>query len=160
MRRVARVLEAELVRAARAFSVILLTGPRRSGKTTLLRRAFPKAAYRLLEDPDELSRIRHDPRAFVGSLPTPVILDEIQNAPELLGYLLIEAKASQTLVPEMAGPILRLRASAARRQVDGFVVCPGAGPAGHAGLGEGVRGVGIENLTSQVLGLQPHRPVK
>ena len=39
----------------------------------------------------------------------------------------IEAKASQTLRPEMAGPILRLRASATDRQVDCFVVCPGAG---------------------------------
>jgi len=49
MKTVRRVLEAELVRAASAFSVILLTGPRRSGKTTLLRHAFPKADYRLLE---------------------------------------------------------------------------------------------------------------
>src|SRR5512136_630558 len=94
MKNIPRVLEAELVRAARAFSVILLTGPRRSGKTTLLRHAFPKAAYRLLEDPDEIARVRRDPRDFVGSLPTPVILDEIQNAPELLGYLrtLVDAK--------------------------------------------------------------------
>jgi predicted AAA+ superfamily ATPase len=395
MKNVPRALEGELVRAARAFSVILLTGPRRSGKTTLLRFAFPKADYRLLEDPDELSRIRRDPRDFVASLTTPVILDEIQNAPELLGFLrtivdtkpegkgrylltgsqeaplmqgvtesmagraavfqllpfsmeespkvstllggfpevlarpahaanwfrsylqtylerdvravsairdlltfrrflsllatrhgqilnktelaaplglsvpaigqwlsilevtgqillvppyfenlgkrlikspkvyfvdpgmachllgiddaaslrrsaflgplfeglvaseivkaqinrgrrreiyyfrdqqglevdfivpcgpgrlaFIEAKASQTLRPEMAGPILRLRASAIDRQVDGFVVCPGAGPTGHAGLGNGVRGVGIEALASQVLGLRAHRPVK
>jgi predicted AAA+ superfamily ATPase len=386
-----RVLEAELVRAARAFSVILLTGPRRSGKTTLLRHAFPKAAYRLLEDPDELARIRQDPRDFVASLPTPVILDEIQNTPELLGYLrtivdakpeakgrylltgsqeaplmqgvtesmagraavfqllpfsleenpkvsmllggfpevlarpahatnwfrsylqtylerdvravsairdlltfrrflsllatrhgqilnktelaaplglsvpaigqwlgileitgqilllppyfenlgkrlikspkvyfvdpgmachllgiddaaslrrsaflgslfeglvaseivkaqinrgkrreiyyfrdqqglevdfivpsgpgrltFIEAKASQTLRPEMAGPMLRLRAAVTGREVNCFVVCPGAGPTGHAGLGDGVRGLGIENLASEVLGLR-HR---
>ncbi|HEY5282815.1 MAG TPA: ATP-binding protein [Polyangia bacterium] len=392
MKNIRRVLEAELVRAARAFSVILLTGPRRSGKTTLLRHAFPKADYRLLEDPDELSRIRRDPRDFVTSLPTPVILDEIQNAPELLSYLrtivdakpqakgrylltgsqeaplmqgvtesmagraavfqllpfsmeespkvstllggfpevlahpahannwfrsylqtylerdvravsairdlltfrrflsllatrhgqilnktelaaplglsvpaigqwlgilevtgqilllppyfenlgkrlikspkvyfvdpgmachllgiddaaslrrsaflgplfeglvaseivkaqinrgkrreiyyfrdqqglevdfivpsgpgrlaFIEAQASQTLRPEMAGPILRLRASATDRQVDCFVVCPGSGPTGHVGLGNGVRGVGIEALASQVLGLQAHR---
>jgi hypothetical protein len=377
------------VRAARAFLVILLTGPRRSGKTTLLRHAFPKAAYRLLEDPDEIARVRRDPRDFVGSLPTPVILDEIQNAPELLNYLrtivdakpeakgqylltgsqeaplmqgvtesmagraavfqllpfsmeeslkvstllggfpevlarpthaatwfrsylqtylerdvravsairdlltfrrflallatrhgqilnktelaaplglsvpaigqwlgilevtgqilllppyfenlgkrlikspkvyfvdpglachllgiedmaslrrsaflgplfeglvaseivkaqinrgrrreiyffrdqqglevdfivpsgagrlaFIEAKASQTLHPEMAGPILRLRASVKDREVDCFVVCPGAGPTGHAGLGDGVHGVGIENLASKVLGLK------
>ena len=94
MKTVRRVLEAELVRAASAFSVLLLTGPRRSGKTTLLRHAFPKADYRLLEDPDELSRIRRDPRDFVTALPTPVILDEIQNTPELLSYLrtLVDAK--------------------------------------------------------------------
>jgi len=395
MTTIRRVLETELVRAARAFSVILLTGPRRSGKTTLLRHAFPKADYRLLEDPDELSRIRRDPRDFVSSLPTPVILDEIQNTPELLSYLrtlvdakpeakgrylltgsqeaplmkgvtesmagrvavfqllpfsmeespkvstllggfpevlarpahatnwfrsylqtylerdvravsairdlltfrrflsllatrhgqilnktelaaplglsvpaigqwlgilevtgqillvppyfenlgkrlikspkvyfvdpgmtchllgiddavslrrsaflgplfeglvaseivkaqsnrgkrreiyyfrdqqglevdfivpsgpgrlaFIEAKASQTLRPEMAGPMLNLRASAKKHEVDCFVVCPGAGPTGHAGLGDGVRGVGIETLATNVLGLRTRKPSK
>ncbi len=72
----------------------------------------------------------------------------------------IEAKASQTLRPEMAGPILRLRASAASRGVDCFVVCPGAGPTGHAGLGDGARGVGIEALASEVLGLRAHQPLR
>ena len=66
----------------------------------------------------------------------------------------IEAKASQMLRPEMAGPILRLRASAAHHKVDCFVVCPGAGPAGHAGLVDGVRGMGIEGLAREVLGLR------
>jgi hypothetical protein len=78
--------------------------------------------------------------------------------PSGLGRLaLIEAKATQTLRTEMAGPPVRLRASVRDRQVDGFVVCPGAGPTGHAGLGDGVRGVGIATLPSQVLGLRPSR---
>jgi len=63
------------------------TGPRRSGKTTLLRHVFPKADYRLLEDPDELARVRNDPRGFVASLRRPAIIDEIQNAPDLFNYL-------------------------------------------------------------------------
>jgi len=54
----------------------------------------------------------------------------------------------------MAGPMLKLRASAKKHEVDCFVVCPGAGPTGHAGLGNGVRGVGIETLATNVLGLR------
>jgi len=60
-----RGLEPQLRRAARAFPAIVLTGPRRSGKTTLLRAMFPDAEYHLLEDPDLIARFRADPRTFV-----------------------------------------------------------------------------------------------
>lgn len=71
-----------------------MTGPRRSGKTTLLRRAFPKAQYILLEDPDVLARVRADPRGFLDDLKAPVIFDEIQNAPELFAYVRTRVDAS------------------------------------------------------------------
>ena len=87
MRYVRRTLEETLARAARAFSAIVLTGPRRAGKTTLLRKLFPAASYRLLEDPAILAAVRADPRSFLDGLKLPVILDEIQNAPELLGFI-------------------------------------------------------------------------
>ncbi len=87
MRYVARLIEPELIRAARNFSAIIVTGPRRAGKTTLVRRAFPKAAYRLLEDPEIVARVRSDPRGFLEELHPPVILDEIQNTPEILNYV-------------------------------------------------------------------------
>ena len=73
--------------ATRGFPAVLLTGPRRSGKTTLLQLMRPKADYRLLEDPDTLAQVRDDPRGFLDGLHFPVILDEIQNAPELLPYI-------------------------------------------------------------------------
>lgn len=87
MRFVARLLGEQLRRAARHFPALILTGPRRAGKTTLLRRLFPDATYRLLEDPDVVARVRADPRAFMEELRPPAILDEIQNTPEILAYV-------------------------------------------------------------------------
>lgn len=87
MRHVDRRISAEVGKAARHFPAIVVTGPRRAGKTTLLRRLLPDASYTLLEDPDVLARVRADPRAFIDSLKLPAVLDEIQNAPELLSWI-------------------------------------------------------------------------
>ena len=83
-----------LLSALRRFPAVVITGPRRSGKTTLLRSALPHAQYVLLEDPDIQDRIGRDPRAFLDSLRPPVIFDEIQNSPQLLDYVrtLVDAK--------------------------------------------------------------------
>jgi predicted AAA+ superfamily ATPase len=87
MRYIPRSLAGPLKEAASHFPVLILTGPRRSGKTTLLRRCFPKASYHLLEDPDVVGRVRSDPRSFLEAIRLPAILDEIQNVPELFNYI-------------------------------------------------------------------------
>jgi len=91
---VSRRIAPFLSTALRRFPAVVVTGPRRSGKTTLLRSSLPGAQYVLLEDPDIQDRIRSDPRAFIESLRPPVILDEIQNTPRLLDYIrtLIDAR--------------------------------------------------------------------
>ena len=83
---VTRKLTGMVHRALAHFPALVITGPRRAGKTTLLRKSVPKAQYVLLEDPDIQDRVRSDPRSFLDSLRLPVILDEIQNTPHLLNY--------------------------------------------------------------------------
>ena len=89
-----RKLAGVLEKASRHYPALVVTGPRRAGKTTLFRQTFPKANYILLEDPDIQARVRSDPRAFLEELRPPVIFDEIQNAPELFDYVrtLIDAR--------------------------------------------------------------------
>jgi len=87
MRAIDRALTRQLVRAARNFPAVVLTGPRRSGKTWCLRHVFPRATWRLLEDPDVLEAVKSDPRGFLDDLEGPAIIDEIQNAPELFPYI-------------------------------------------------------------------------
>ena len=82
-----RTASTQLDHGARHFPAVLLTGARQCGKTTLLKHVFPKANYVLLEDPDVIARVNSDPRGFLDELKTPVILDEIQNTPALLGYV-------------------------------------------------------------------------
>lgn len=82
-----RLLAPQLLRSARAFPAVVLTGPRRSGKSTLLRHLFPHAEFVALDAPDVLARVKADPRTFLEGLRPPVLLDEIQNAPELFPYL-------------------------------------------------------------------------
>ncbi|MBM3891579.1 MAG: GTP-binding protein, partial [Verrucomicrobia bacterium] len=93
MRYVHRELETLVLQAARSFPAVVVTGPRRAGKTWLLQHLLPKAAYFLLEDPSVVARLRADPHGFLDALKPPVVLDEVQNVPEV--FALVRARIDQ-----------------------------------------------------------------
>ena len=83
-----RTLEPVLKQAAREFPAVVLTGPRQSGKTTLLQHVFGQQhRYVSLDLPDVRAAAEEDPRGFLELYPPPVIFDEAQHAPHLLPYI-------------------------------------------------------------------------
>ncbi len=81
-----RHLTEALKAAAASYPVVTLTGPRQSGKTTLVQALFADHRYVSLEAPDVRARAIEDPRGFLAQGGR-LILDEIQRAPELLSYI-------------------------------------------------------------------------
>lgn len=82
-----RTLARKLKQAAAQFPVVTVTGPRQSGKTTLVRAVFRRHEYVSLELPDQRRFALEDPRGFLDRFAGPVVLDEVQRAPELLSYI-------------------------------------------------------------------------
>jgi len=83
-----RTIEQPILHIAKHFPVLLVTGARQVGKTTLLRQlSGQERAYVTLDDPLILSLARQDPALFMQRFPAPVLIDEIQYAPELLPYI-------------------------------------------------------------------------
>lgn len=89
-----RTIRTELAKLAKQFPVVTVTGPRQSGKTTLVQMQFPKYAYCNLEHPETRRLAQSDPNAFFDLYPAPVIIDEVQRVPELLSYIQVRADAS------------------------------------------------------------------
>ena len=95
---ITRALEPTALQAATQFPATVLTGPRQSGKTTLLKHLFGTThTYLSLELPDVQAAAASDPRGLLEAHPPPVIFDEIQHAPVLLPYIKerIDAHRSQ-----------------------------------------------------------------
>ena len=85
---ITRTLEPVIHQAVQEFPVVVLTGPRQSGKTTLLQHCFGQAyRYMSLEPPDVRAAATQDPRGFLALYPSPVIFDEVQYVPSLLPYI-------------------------------------------------------------------------
>lgn len=83
-----RSLEPVITKALTEFPVVVLMGPRQSGKTTLLQHLFGDERPLIsLEPPDVRAAAVGDPRAFLDLYRPPVIYDEIQYAPGLLPYI-------------------------------------------------------------------------
>jgi len=82
-----RALEPVLKKLARQYPVVTLTGPRQSGKTTLVQAVFPRHQYASFEEPDVREYALEDPRGFLGQFAAGVVLDEVQRAPALFSYI-------------------------------------------------------------------------
>jgi len=82
-----RDLTSKIINAAKQFPIVSVMGPRQSGKTTLVKQAFPKAAYVSFEDPDVRRSVELDPRGFLTSFKQTLIIDEVQRIPEVFSYI-------------------------------------------------------------------------
>jgi predicted AAA+ superfamily ATPase len=87
MKYIPRAIEPVIRELVLQYPVITITGPRQSGKTTLVKKMFPDMTYLNLENPDLREMAISDPRAFLKQTQNGAILDEIQRAPELFSYL-------------------------------------------------------------------------
>ncbi len=85
-----RTMEPTIRRASNSFPVIMVTGPRQIGKTTLLQRcAEPNRHYVTLDDLNQRSLAKSDPELFFKRNPPPILIDEVQYAPELFSSIKI-----------------------------------------------------------------------
>ena len=82
-----RDAESRLQHFVSGYPVVVVTGPRQSGKSTLVRHAFPEHRYVSLEDLDQREFAESDPRGFLNQFTEGAILDEVQRCPALFSYL-------------------------------------------------------------------------
>lgn len=82
-----RHIERKLLKFVKQYPVVMLTGPRQSGKTTLCKMALPDKPYVSLESPENREYALTDPKGFLAEYPEGVIIDEAQHAPELFSYI-------------------------------------------------------------------------
>ena len=92
---VERTLTGYLKKSFSKYPVVTLTGPRQSGKTTLVKSAFPDLPYVNLENPSIRSFAEEDPQGFLSTYKDGAILDEIQNVPELSSWIQVHVDESR-----------------------------------------------------------------
>ena len=82
-----RKIEETILKASKYFSVIAVSGPRQSGKSTLLTQLFPLYEKYSLKDLNILDYAKNDPIAFLNQTDEGMFIDEIQRCPQLLDYI-------------------------------------------------------------------------
>lgn len=82
-----RHLQPRISELAGKYPIVTVTGPRQSGKSTLLLHSFPEYNYVSLEDPDMRAFASDDPRGFIATYPDHTIIDEAQRVPQLFSYI-------------------------------------------------------------------------
>jgi predicted AAA+ superfamily ATPase len=91
-----RAIEDSVIKVSKTFPVLLVTGPRQVGKTTLLQKlAESGRKYVTLDDPEVRLLAKNDPALFMQRYTPPVIIDEIQYAPEILPYIKMSVDQSK-----------------------------------------------------------------
>ena len=84
---ITRRLTQKIKQLGAQYPILAVTGPRQSGKTTLLKKSFPDYRYITLEDPEIRQFAETDPRAFLDLYDQYVIFDEVQRASLLFSYM-------------------------------------------------------------------------
>jgi predicted AAA+ superfamily ATPase len=82
-----RELHSKIIELSKKFPFVLITGPRQSGKSTLVKMAFSDYKYISFSDLDIRTFAKEDPRGFIATYPDKVIIDEVQKEPSILSYL-------------------------------------------------------------------------
>ncbi len=91
-----REISAKTLQYANQYPVVMITGPRQSGKTTLCKMLFPEKAYVSLENLDDRQFAKNDPKGFLARFPKGAVIDEIQRVPDLLSYIQSIVDETQT----------------------------------------------------------------
>lgn len=108
-----RLLGCRLLELSRVTPVLVLTGARQSGKTTLLRSLFPGHRYVSLDLPSVAEQAERSPDSFLAANPPPLLVDEVQYAPKLFRYLKIrvdearDAMGQFVLTGSQSFPLMR-----------------------------------------------------
>lgn len=91
-----RLIEQVVTNTSKTFPVLMLTGSRQAGKTTLLRMLDPGRRFVTLDDLQLRRFAREDPKGFIGDFKPPVFIDEFQYAPDILPYIKMAVDEKRT----------------------------------------------------------------
>lgn len=98
-----RLIEQLVTRSSKTFPVVMLTGSRQSGKTTVLKKLEPMREFVTLDDIEIRKLARDDPKGFINRFSPPVFIDEFQYAPDLLPYIKIAVDEKRTSLENANG---------------------------------------------------------